>query len=248
MAHPELTTDAYLAVIHREVASLATCWGSGSDLAVPSCPGWDLRALIRHVGIVHRWVERIVRTRAQQRVPLDEIPRPSEDADMAAWLLEGADGLLDAFGGVELDMPMWNWSGVRQVAGFWPRRMAHETAVHRWDGENAVGEAAPVEPEDLAVDGISEIVEAWLPSWAADNPTADLGGCIELVSREPRRSWTFAIRAGYVVLDDGSPDARAEGAPSDLLLFAFGRLDADVVAVQGDTALLERWRSCGWSQ
>ena len=28
---------------------------SGLDTAVPSCPDWDVRALVRHLGMIHLW-------------------------------------------------------------------------------------------------------------------------------------------------------------------------------------------------
>ncbi len=33
--------------------------------------------------------------------------------------------------------PTWSWWPADQSVGFWVRRMAHETAVHRWDAEGA---------------------------------------------------------------------------------------------------------------
>ncbi|MCE3553582.1 maleylpyruvate isomerase N-terminal domain-containing protein, partial [Pseudonocardia sp. RS11V-5] len=41
---------------------------------VPSCPGWTLGALVRHVDGGHRWAEAIVRTRATE-LPDDTIVR-----------------------------------------------------------------------------------------------------------------------------------------------------------------------------
>lgn len=55
---------------------------------------------------------------------------------------------------------------LRQIGplAFWIRRMAHETAVHRVDAAQAVGERWRVDPE-LAADGVAEALELWL-GWA----------------------------------------------------------------------------------
>lgn len=39
-------------------------------------------------------------------------------------------------------------------ARFWLRRMTHEIAVHRVDGERAIGQAMGPIPSDLAIDGL----------------------------------------------------------------------------------------------
>ncbi|WP_232212980.1 maleylpyruvate isomerase N-terminal domain-containing protein, partial [Saccharomonospora saliphila] len=62
---------------------------------VPTCPGWNLAQLVRHVGAGHRWVETIVRTAATEPPPdtaLRELsPEPHGDrAALAEWLATGA--------------------------------------------------------------------------------------------------------------------------------------------------------------
>ena len=38
------------------------------------------------------------------------------------------------------ETPTWNWArNAPDTAAFWPRRMAQETAVHRWDAQSAAG-------------------------------------------------------------------------------------------------------------
>ena len=66
-------------------------------------------------------------------------------------------------------MPVWAF-GEQRPAGFWARRMTHETTVHRVDAQLTVpggdGPAAggqPVIAADVAADGIDE----WLTSVAA---------------------------------------------------------------------------------
>ena len=35
---------------------------AGLDTPVPSCPDWDVTALLRHVGKIHRWVAQVIAT------------------------------------------------------------------------------------------------------------------------------------------------------------------------------------------
>ena len=71
---------------------------------------------------------------------------------------EGGEALVEALASVDLDAPTWHPFPVAQVGRVWPRRQAHETVVHRWDAEAAVGPPSPIDPE-LASDGIDEYFE-----------------------------------------------------------------------------------------
>ncbi len=60
-----------------------------------------------------------------------------------------------------VDDPAHTWWPPDQTAGFWLRRIAHETAIHRRDMESAAREPTPVDDE-LAVDGIDEALDPFL--------------------------------------------------------------------------------------
>ena len=55
---------------------------------------------------------------------------------------------------------------------FWARRMALEIAVHRYDGELAHGDATAI-PDDLALDGIDEMLKVFLAGDCVDRTTPD---------------------------------------------------------------------------
>lgn len=125
--------------------------------AVEHCPGWDLGALTRHLGAVHRWATSIVRSG-------DKAPQQAEEVDddrLAEWLAGGVADLHTALTAADPDSPCWTLAGPG-TAGFWRRRMALETAMHRWDAEHAAGSPGPIDA-DLATDGVSEVVESMLP-------------------------------------------------------------------------------------
>ncbi|MEU8568786.1 maleylpyruvate isomerase family mycothiol-dependent enzyme [Streptomyces pathocidini] len=133
----------------------------GADPAapVPSCPGWSLERLLRHLGETHRWAEEVVRTRAVEPVS-DELlnhPPRHRDGDLAAlgdWLAEGAARLAEALRAAGPDAKVWT-PGPGGTAAFWARRMAHETAVHRADAALAVGAEYALATE-VALDAVDE--------------------------------------------------------------------------------------------
>ncbi|KAA0922413.1 maleylpyruvate isomerase family mycothiol-dependent enzyme, partial [Streptomyces apricus] len=139
---------------------------AGADLGatVPTCPDWTLRQLAVHVGESHRWAGHIVRTGATEEVAPEDVagtqgPADGDPAALDAWLAEGAELAAGAFRAAGADAPAWSWAW-EHTAGFWARRMTHETLVHRADAAAAVGDLGTFEvARDLAADAIDEWLE-----------------------------------------------------------------------------------------
>ena len=147
------------------------CAASILRCRVPTCPDWSLADLVRHTGTVHRWATRMVRDLAPQRLDprsLD-LGLPDDEAGYADWLASGARELVTTFGAADPDAAMWAW-GADQHVRFWPRRMVHETTVHRADAELASGVQPRIDPA-TAADGIDELLDN-LPTAAYFRPAS----------------------------------------------------------------------------
>jgi uncharacterized protein (TIGR03083 family) len=234
-----------------EVFALAALYDGAADLSmpVPSCPGWTLRDLAEHVGGVHRWAAHHVRVYSPVRVPANSIglSLPGDDAEVADWLREGAAVLVSAFEGADGDVAMWAW-GADKHARFWPRRMLHETAVHRADAALALGLPFALAGE-VAADGIDELLDN-LPCASYFAPAVDsLRGAGEtLAFVAPSASWAVTLEADGFSWSRGGAQGSAPGSASvtlragseaDLLLMLYGRLAPGDVS--GDRAVLDRW-------
>lgn len=233
---------AYLDAIAGDGAALAAAARLGLDEQVPSCPDWTVADLIEHTGSVHRWVAEMVGTGAMFRVKRNELPpAPGPDA-LVEWFEEGVEKVITVLREAEPDRPVWNWSPQPKEAAFWPRRMAQETTMHRWDGEAAHGAQQPI-PTALAVDGIDEIIRVFLVTDAADNPEATLGGTLHLHATDGECERMVQVEGGKVLVTDehGKGDAAIRGAASDLLLFLWGRTPAAPLEVFGDQAVVDNW-------
>jgi uncharacterized protein (TIGR03083 family) len=226
---------------------------SGQDLTaqVPTCPGWTLRQLITHVGRAHRWAAAIIATRAAEPVPFREVPDgrlPDDPGARPGWLRDGAARLADTVRAG--DGPVWTHLGPGP-ASYWARRMAHETAVHRADGEIAVGVRPVIDPV-IAADGIAEWL-GFLPAMpAAEQPerTAILpeGATLHIHASDGGADGEWIVtggKGGGAVVETGHAkcDAAVRGPASALLLMLVRRLPADdpEVEVLGNRALLDAW-------
>ncbi|MGH3587273.1 MAG: maleylpyruvate isomerase family mycothiol-dependent enzyme [Pseudonocardia sp.] len=157
-----LRDDRYLTALTTQSALFAEAL-RGPDLQqrVPTCPEWTLYQLAEHVGQAHRRATKLIIRRATAPPDINELGNAAtpEDPDkLATWLRDGATDLVDAIRAAGPQTPVWSWSDDQSV-GFWARRMAHETAVHRADIELALGNVFAVEA-DLAADAISEWLSA----------------------------------------------------------------------------------------
>jgi uncharacterized protein (TIGR03083 family) len=158
-----LSFDRYCAEIVTQTDLLRSRI-DGADLTapVPSCPGWNLGQLLRHLGGGHRWAETIVRTRATAP-PSDEQLRDlsgytdEDPAVLGPWLAEGAEQLAQTLRAAGPDAQMWTAVPGRTPV-FWARRFAHETLIHRADATLAVGAEFTAE-EEVAVDAVDEWME-----------------------------------------------------------------------------------------
>lgn len=234
---------AYLSSVQRDGAALAAAARLGLEPAVDHCPGWTVRSVVEHLGMVHLWVRTMVQERMTERLARKDLPPPSEDAgELVAWFEAGVDELVEVLSGVADDEPVWNWSLRPQVASFWPRRMAHETAVHRWDGERGLGRQQPIDGA-LAVDGIEEVFDTIVPRVLHDGADVSLGGTLHLHCTDREGEWLVRLEGGRldVTREHAKGDCAVRGTASDLELLLLNRPTRDAVEVFGDPAVLDAW-------
>ena len=125
---------------------------------VPSCPGWTMTDLVTHVAHVYLHKAEAMR---QGRQPEPWPPDLSGEEPLP--LLDRAYRELEAeFAARDPADPAWTFYDPDQTVGFWIRRMAQETAIHRVDAELALGEPLSPIPDDLALDGVDEALVRFL--------------------------------------------------------------------------------------
>ena len=232
----------YLDTIRSNATALVdAATASGLDAAVPSCPDWTVADLLAHVGRVHRWAAgNSTRSPADGFWLGEEIEIPEPDA-RAGWVRDGAALLISALDR-PADQPAWTFVPPHTV-GFWQRRQAQETTMHRIDAQLAVGTVVPIDPA-LAADGIDELL--WLlprRPWAG--PIAGNGETVHLHCTDVEGEWVieFAPEGLQVERVHAKGDLAVRGAASDLLLWCSGRAGVEPLDVFGDAALLATFRS-----
>jgi len=234
--------------IGHEAARLVAVARQGPlDAPVPGCPGWDVSRLAGHVGRVHRWATASIVGRGEPDGTTLE--RPPKDDSVVDWAEGAIAPLLEALKTAP-NPGVWNFVGADDADGsFWARRMAVETAIHRWDAQLATRLPEPIEGK-LAADTVTEALDTFLAAGRRRTP-GEATGLIHLTASDVGQEWYIRLRGLGValldtdtLLDDDAHPARAaaSGSASDLALALWGRVAFDVVDTAGDPALLDALR------
>jgi uncharacterized protein (TIGR03083 family) len=239
-----LPDERYLEQLDADAEALLAA-ATDLEARVPRSPDWTVRDLLSHVIGVYR--HKVVAIDAGAAPPR---PESGDWGDLA----EGEDPR-EVLRGVYAELrerlvardPLtatWTWWPPEQTLGFWVRRMAQETAVHRWDAQTAVDgvDGAEPIPDDLAADGVDELL-GWLTWGWEDEPQDEATGQTVLVSTADH-AWTITLNRTEVTVSGGGTDgdAFAAGEPFGLLLHVWGRPGDHGVATLGDTTALRLLR------
>ncbi|MFH9675008.1 maleylpyruvate isomerase family mycothiol-dependent enzyme [Streptomyces sp. NPDC017405] len=238
----------FIEILDREGRSLAAAAAAaGPDAQVPVCPEWQVRDLVRHVGLVHRWATALVAERADARRPFGDPPALDGD-ELVDWYRDGHRRLVDTLAAAPADLECWTFLPAPSPSplAFWARRQAHETTVHRYDAELARGGApSPIAP-DFAVDGIDELLRGFharsRSRLRSDEPrvlrvrAVDTGTGTDAV-------WTMRLTAEPAVTvraAGGDAEAELSGPADQLYLALWNRMDFP--RVSGDPSLVALWQ------
>jgi uncharacterized protein (TIGR03083 family) len=255
----------YLGAFHREVQDVHAAASRDLGAPIPSCPGWTETTLIAHLTHLYAGRSRLVRARAQQNIlhSYEDLGLPAAYREWFSAQLSPSGpgalpapppGLLDLFlstaatleaalGDAEPSARVWTWHAADQTAGFWLRRMALETAVHRWDAQLAHGEPSPIEAA-LACDGVDETFDVLLPRRRlAQGVRQGAGESYHFHRTDGQGEWLvrFAPDGVVVTREHARGDVAVRGTAGDLLLFLWHRLPAERLEIFGDATLLLRY-------
>jgi uncharacterized protein (TIGR03083 family) len=233
----------FIAQIETQAALMrAAALKAGQDAAVPSCPEWTVLDLVHHQAAVHSWAAQAVVTAPEDGLP--EWPRPSRDWDeLLGWWDSQVAVLVTRLRDTPPDRPAWTFDGTNR-SGWWARRQAHETSIHRLDAELATGFEVPTLLFDsaFAADGIDEFLTVMVPRQLQKGRVVEATGRVLVHAADAGRTWEIRLTAGEPLVvtsaHDSAVDADATlaGTADAVYRALWGRPSHAIVS--GDESLL----------
>ena len=231
---------------------------------VPTCPEWTVGDLTWHVGMVYLHKATAMRQGAEP----ENWPPDYDDGASAIELIDDAyRQLTEEFAVRDPAEPSGTWYGPDQTVGFWIRRMAQETVIHRIDAELGTGQPVTPVADDLAADGIDELLRVFVSYGVSDwgdlftEALKDSPGRTYLIKTDatagdPSVSWLVGTSPGRFTVAGGpgeqvsgpvTADVTVNGTPTDLLRWAWNREtpgEASRVTIGGNADALAEFRRC----
>ena len=256
-----MEVEDYIAALSREGSLLGdAAEAAGLTAPVPTCPGWQVRDLLRHQAFVHDWAGRHVREQA-----LEVIGDPGEaqilaagppDGELPAAYRAGLAELLRTLREADPAVRCATFMPAPSPLAFWARRQAHETAIHRLDAESASPERQrdPAEAfaPSFAEDGIDELIMGFAARRRYRMRTDDKRS-LAVRTTDTGASWLISAAEGRTAVSRGAAgpaagataDCVLDGPASALYTFLWNRAARDParVTVTGDQNVIDSWRS-----
>jgi mycothiol maleylpyruvate isomerase-like protein len=232
--------DRLLEVLRVEGELLASsALGTDPHLPVTYAEGMTLGDTVRHVGSVYRMVRAWLRLGAQptrwQRAPI-----PGES--LVDYLRAGHREILAELSAHDPADGAPSWWPIDQTYGFWYRRLAHETTVHRFDAQTAAAAMTVTGrrvDDEVAFDGIDEILSLWFTHrLGVLGVTNSWTGRVAVEAG--RRRWIAQITpegtASWPAEPDDPVDATVSTDPNAMYLWLWARRPYGTVTPAGDRA------------
>ncbi len=214
--------------LRDELDAFRDCLDGDLSVPVEHCGTWTLRDLAEHLGGSNLWAAAAV---TEQHGGHEPGAAPRDRAGLVRWFEESARTLLDALD-TDPEAGAWTFHPPATV-GFWQRRRALETLVHRWDAEHALGRARPLDPL-LAGEGVSEVFDTMAPRQVARGRAHPPSRALRLEATDTGAGWTYG---------PGTPAATLAAPAEQLLLLLWGARRCRAGRSPGPATAGPAWRS-----
>ncbi|MFF3707138.1 maleylpyruvate isomerase family mycothiol-dependent enzyme [Streptomyces phaeochromogenes] len=214
---------------------------AGADAKVPTCPEWQVRDLLRHTGMVHRWATAFVAEGHTSYHPDGGLPE-LDGAELLTWFRDGHRGLVETLATAPPDVECWSFLPAPSPLAFWARRQANETTVHRVDAESARGGTPAAIPVDFAVDGIDELLLGF-HARSKSRVRTDEPRVLRVRASDSDAVWSVRLSTEPPAAERGEvadADCELTGTADQLYLALWNR--APFPGVTGDPSVATLWR------
>ncbi len=213
-----------------------------------------MRALVRHLGLIHLWAAGTVAFPTDDWFDADDIPDMGRywpelgsawpaDADLISWYRETKENLVRVLESAPPDHECFSFLPAPTPVTMWSRRQASEIAIHRFDAEQARGIPSHFEPA-FAADMLDELLSGFAPRPSVNGSGVESERVLHVHATGVDEHWFLTIGPeGVETTRDGDDADLTVAAPAaDLYLLFWNRSDGSTAELTGDADLLDVWR------
>lgn len=244
----------YIGFVASEGKAFAVAAEAGDlNVEIPPCEGWDMRELVRHLGLVHLWAAGNVAHPQDDWFDANDLPALArywpdlagswpEDADLVSWYRDTHANLVRVLESAPADLECFSFLPAPSPLTMWARRQASEIAIHRFDAEVSRGIASHYEPP-FAADMLDELLSGFAPR--PREIEVDEERVIHVHADDVEEHWFLTVGPqGIATSRRGSAaDLTVTGTAAELYLLMWNRTPDASVALNGDTELMDLWRN-----
>lgn len=204
----------------------ANAVAAGLEASVPTCPGWTVRDLVVHQGVVWRWASDVVGRVEPVRPEGDVVAEAAASPDLLDWLDDGLVEVLNVLAGAPEDLQVFFFLKDAPSSRLaWARRQCHEVTVHAVDAMAARLGHPPAAAQTwirptLAADGIDELLTGFVPRRTSRVRSTEPYR-VAVRPSDVEQTWTMQISEDPVITTRGHAgrdDAGDAEAPADVVL------------------------------
>lgn len=244
--------NEHIDVVAKEGALFAAAAERGGlGIRIPSCPAWDMRELVQHLGLIHLWAAAHV-----------DQPHPDagfgtdlgslasfwpdlagsypDDGGLVEWYRKTNANLVRVLESTPPDRECFTFLPTSSPVAMWARRQASETAAHRFDAENAVGVVSGLDPA-FAADALDELLSGFAPGRQALPILTERTMHVHAEDTNDRWFLTLGPELTTTSRTSGPADLTLAGAAADLYLALWNRGDDSAINIIGDSEVLDLW-------
>ncbi len=142
----------YIGFVASEGELFASAAEQGDlNVEIAPCPGWDMRELVRHLGMIHLWAAANVAFPESDWLDVSDLPdlvrywpeltgesgEYPDDAELVDWYRDTLANLIEVLKSAPADVAAFTFLPAPSPLSMWARRQASEIAIHRFDAEHA---------------------------------------------------------------------------------------------------------------
>jgi len=244
----------YIGFVASEGELFATAAEDGDlNVEIAPCPGWDMRELVRHLGLIHLWAAGNVAYPQASWFDATDLPGldrywPNlagewpDDADLVSWYRDTHANLIRVLDSAPADVECFTFLPAPSPLTMWARRQASEIAIHRFDAETARRTTSHFDPW-FAADMLDELLSGHAPRYR--RVEVDAERVLHVHAQDVGQHWHLTIGPQGIETSrrGGDADLTATATAAELYLSMWNRTPDSTVALDGDTTLMNLWHN-----